>query len=343
MDRNVNSMSVLRVKKERLKWVDFIKGFAILLVFLGHVVQFTYNGDYQDSVVFRYIYSFHMPLFMFVSGYVSYKAILSWNTIGKRAVQLLLPFFVWPIIYHTVDGTLSLETYRDLILNPSGGLWFLWVLFFCSTLLTIVIKTWRGGHFLSVEMVSLITVLALLVVGVLYKGNIFGIKSIANYYIYYCAGFWLKKYSNMLPLLTKYLPAFIILFVFGAFFWHGTETPTFMQPTNGIVSAVYRMATAFLGIATTFGLAFKYIKQDNDSFCVKRTNELGQHTLGLYAVQALLITLFMRLLSCISIPYAAYVAIIFILATISSYIVIRLLSLTRITSLLFLGLNKFKK
>ena len=197
---------------------------------------------------------------------------------------------------------------------------------------------------MSIELVSLLTVLALLVVGVLYKGNILGIKSIANYYMYYCAGFWLKKYSNnMLPLLTKYSIVYLVLFVFGAFFWHGTETPTFMHPTNGVVSAVYRMVTAFLGIATTFGLAFKYVKQDNDGFCVKITNELGQHTLGLYAVQALLITLFISLLSSISIPYAAYVAIIFISATISSYIVIKLLSLTKITSLLFLGINKFKK
>ena len=42
-------MSVLSVKKERLKYVDFIKGFAILLVFLGHVVQFTYNGEVRND------------------------------------------------------------------------------------------------------------------------------------------------------------------------------------------------------------------------------------------------------------------------------------------------------
>jgi fucose 4-O-acetylase-like acetyltransferase len=57
--------------KQRIAYIDFLKGFTILLVILGHCIEFN-DTDYWNNIVFRYIYSFHMPLFMFLSGYVSY-------------------------------------------------------------------------------------------------------------------------------------------------------------------------------------------------------------------------------------------------------------------------------
>lgn len=56
----------------RLHYIDNLKGVLILLVVLGHCIQAT-NMDYDHDLVSRYIYSFHMPLFMCVSGFVSYK------------------------------------------------------------------------------------------------------------------------------------------------------------------------------------------------------------------------------------------------------------------------------
>ena len=49
--------------KERFLYIDNLKGFAILLVFLGHCIQFRMPG-YDDNMAFRFIYSFHMPLFL---------------------------------------------------------------------------------------------------------------------------------------------------------------------------------------------------------------------------------------------------------------------------------------
>lgn len=49
----------------RILQIDVLKGFAILLVVLGHAIYETYS---ENNIVFRMIYSFHMPLFMFLSG-----------------------------------------------------------------------------------------------------------------------------------------------------------------------------------------------------------------------------------------------------------------------------------
>lgn len=48
-------------KAQRLEWVDILKSFGIFLVFLGHLLH-------PNTQIGMYIYSFHMPLFFFISG-----------------------------------------------------------------------------------------------------------------------------------------------------------------------------------------------------------------------------------------------------------------------------------
>lgn len=52
--------------------IDILKGIAIILVVYGHVIQRSmspYEIDAHLNPVFKLIYTFHMPLFFFLSGY----------------------------------------------------------------------------------------------------------------------------------------------------------------------------------------------------------------------------------------------------------------------------------
>lgn len=85
---------------KRLEYIDNLKGLAILMVVIGHVIQFLYSPDNFDSnIVFRVIYSFHMPLFFILSGFVTTFAMEPETNIGikirKRFVQLIIPFIFW--------------------------------------------------------------------------------------------------------------------------------------------------------------------------------------------------------------------------------------------------------
>ena len=60
------------MKENRIYWLDNLKWFLILLVVLGHAIQHTY-ADFGQNCLFRAIYSFHMPAFMAVSGYLAWK------------------------------------------------------------------------------------------------------------------------------------------------------------------------------------------------------------------------------------------------------------------------------
>lgn len=59
--------------KNRNIYIDVLKGLAVLAVLLGHAIQRGLVINYTENIIFKIIYTFHMPLFMFLSGYVLKK------------------------------------------------------------------------------------------------------------------------------------------------------------------------------------------------------------------------------------------------------------------------------
>src|SRR3974390_1590165 len=51
----------------RDQFLDCLKGLAILTVVAGHTFQ-GMTQDFDEYWPFRFVYAFHMPMFMFVSG-----------------------------------------------------------------------------------------------------------------------------------------------------------------------------------------------------------------------------------------------------------------------------------
>ena len=71
----------------RIHYIDIARGIGILLVVLGH-------NDFALVSPFAYhvIYSFHMPLFFFLSGYFINPSIGVWEFVKKRFNALLKPY-----------------------------------------------------------------------------------------------------------------------------------------------------------------------------------------------------------------------------------------------------------
>ena len=76
--------------KERIQWIDQLRGMAIFLVILGHV-------DLPNKVN-GLIYSFHMPLFFIITGLTMNNQKLSVMNIKEyilgQVKQLLIPY-IW--------------------------------------------------------------------------------------------------------------------------------------------------------------------------------------------------------------------------------------------------------
>lgn len=85
-------------KKQRDVSFDIMKALAIFLVVLGHCMQSLYpeKGDFLGKPLFLYVYSFHMALFMMISGYFSTRALEGSfkELIISKSRQLLQPAVV---------------------------------------------------------------------------------------------------------------------------------------------------------------------------------------------------------------------------------------------------------
>lgn len=78
--------------EKRINWIDHAKFFSIFLVILGH------SQVPESAVIF--IYSFHMPLFFFISGFLfdPSKFTSPGHFIKRRTKQLIVPYFLFNII-----------------------------------------------------------------------------------------------------------------------------------------------------------------------------------------------------------------------------------------------------
>jgi fucose 4-O-acetylase-like acetyltransferase len=70
--------------------IDALKGVAIILVVLGHSIQIN-DPNYDNNLLFMLVYSFHMPMLMFLSGFIlsTQFGYYLLNYLKKNAVRLL--------------------------------------------------------------------------------------------------------------------------------------------------------------------------------------------------------------------------------------------------------------
>ncbi|MFU0919704.1 acyltransferase family protein [Kluyvera sichuanensis] len=112
--------------KDRDIKIDFLKALATLLVVVGHCIQFS-DIDFDNNLLFRVIYSFHMPLFMCIAGFLFVEKDKVINEIVKKAKLLLVPFFSWSVVsYFLINGPGSnldgLTKHITLVIeNPALG------------------------------------------------------------------------------------------------------------------------------------------------------------------------------------------------------------------------------
>lgn len=127
-------MTLKSGNETRNLYMDFLKGIAILAVIVGHSLSDIRGMD----TFFNMIYSFHMPLLFFVSGYIEEQNSAKYvgregKMLVRRMSGLLLPYLSWTIIYAAVLGHLwkmgDEGVLSDLFGYGSNGLWFFPVLF----------------------------------------------------------------------------------------------------------------------------------------------------------------------------------------------------------------------
>lgn len=109
----------------RIEWIDNARGLAILLVVFGHAAGGLIDAAGPSSMpalrtLFLAIYTFHMPIFFFLSGMFVERRIEQGfrDFSGKLLVLVVFPYFLWSIVQFTAIFALG-----SLVNHPAGSYW----------------------------------------------------------------------------------------------------------------------------------------------------------------------------------------------------------------------------
>ena len=200
----------------RFEWILIAKGIGMILVVIGHFYPIT-SPEYWGEMR-KIIYSFHMPLFFLLSGYLYNSGKYSYSNLVVNKVQrLLYPFISVAVIffiikyiagvYVPIEYPVSLDAIKALIINPANSymplLWFVHTLFIIFILYPLLRKVFN-------EVVILAIILGMnLIVGAEY----YILKNVIAYIPFFIIGCILRDKKTVFEsLLTKsyFIPLILV-------------------------------------------------------------------------------------------------------------------------------------
>lgn len=154
----------------RIAWIDAARGLLIVLVVVGHAIigivdAGLTNKDGLLAELNKYIYTFHMPAFFFLSG------LLAWSSVNKNQkrffhnilIRIAYPYFLWGTIQLLIMNLFSnflnnptpfdpLE-FLNLVLRSPSPFWFLKVLFLIHVVYLVFMRYSNAYWFLLMSIV----------------------------------------------------------------------------------------------------------------------------------------------------------------------------------------------
>ena len=148
---------------------DVLKGILILIVVFGHALQFQYQEDCWSHPLFDGIYTFHMPLFVFVSGYF-FSSCTKRNfqdMLSSKVKRLMLPWFIWTCVLISALLVIRGEAFLHLPVAEQGSILYqemqtYWYLI-CVFVLTLFYYLIFRKELYKSQLARIIVVIALMV------------------------------------------------------------------------------------------------------------------------------------------------------------------------------------
>lgn len=294
-------------ENKRLPYIDIAKAFAIIFIVIGHAIGYSKHC----SPVFHYLYSFHVFLFFFLSGYTFSTNKKFTEFIKTKFTRIMVPYYFWALAFlvpyiifgSSVGDSLATNTqfnFKNTIMNifyASGNglqqnrpLWFLPALFTTVCIYYLLIKLTDKHKSHSIILLGIMIIISFICDKFL---NILLPMSINHFLIIgpvFYIGYLFNKF-NLKEYIFKHSYYIVILAILG----------TICASLNTLIS--YRtldfghLGLAFLsGITLSISSVYIAFKINNN----KLFEYIGKNTMGILIFHKLLIVLFQSKLGIIS-------------------------------------------
>lgn len=309
---------------DRIQYIDFTKGIAIFLVCLGHSTQYLDINNYWNNPIWKFIYSFHMPLFMILCGFFFKSSInLSFKElISKKIVQLIIPTITF---FLTFDTLLFLKNLNDFVSSSDNlikylnayiyNFWFLKCVFVCY------ITAYCTKRYFHNDISS--AIISIIIVALIPYFNTYYISFMLPFF---WIGYFLSKYQKQINKNSSYILLIsLILFSILLIKWNGNytiyHTPiNLIQPEAPFINihnfkiTLYRFIIGICGSSCVILLAKKTVHKFKNKL-ITFISLIGVSTLGIYILQVytlefLIPRLYLHVTPILSPIYAIIIAIV---------------------------------
>ncbi len=204
----------------KINWILILQGWAMLWVVIGHapINGNIANGEFY-KILYDFAYSFHMPLFVFISGYLFYITRIQKQkkylpTLTDKLKRLGIPYLTFSIFTLIIKSLILKEdaarpsslSLHDLfygLLYPGDGalslLWFISAILWLFSLMPVWKLTLKSKYYTYI-------VFVLLIIGNIYAPSnlkIFSLYEAIKYSIFFFIGLVIAKYDIIDTILVK--------------------------------------------------------------------------------------------------------------------------------------------
>lgn len=277
--------------------IDNIKGAMIFFVVIGHVISNLCRGWYGNAAlrfVFYFIYCFHMPVFIFISGFLS-KRRTDYETYLVKAIHsCLIPFFLFNFLY----GFPSIKSAMN-ILMPKWTLWYLLSLFIWKVIAEV---------FSKIRWPLLISLLLTIYAGMINIGGFLSLSRTIGFFPFFLAGYLCQQERIVIIRKTKItIPIFAlaaVLLVAGLFSNTGIQKETLyfndsykIMGQSDLMGSALRVILLITGFLSIIGLI--------SAMPTRKTvlSNIGRYSITIYLGHSVVIRLLSHIIGNFSNPF----------------------------------------
>ncbi len=229
------------MKLNKLKDIELLKNIAIVLVLLGHA-GCIYAGKWSYSLVHmnsnfiryitEYIYSFHMPLYVFISGYIYNYMRIKLNKydnlqsfIQNKFKRLIIPYLFTGILFmiplqtlfnvYTDDISIANRMIVGILLSKQPAhLWYLVMLFNIFIIFRVFESRIRDNkYYINITLLIILNVISVLV------PNVYQLSNVLRYLIYFYIGYIINENFESIKSIKLSIVFLIHMFLFNIYYF----------------------------------------------------------------------------------------------------------------------------
>lgn len=276
-------------KTGRDPFFDNLKAILILLVVLGHWIEPWVQRDNSLKAVYIFLYTFHMPLFIFVAGVFSKKNSIGLARLRRVLVKYATLYFLFDLVYKVADSVLFSKPFMWEPLTPYWIMWFLLSLCCWNLMLFLFSKSK-----LLIPVAFAIGILAGALGGV---GYFFSLSRTFYFFPFFLIGFffpydgakalgagWGKKVIALVTLALAIQIVFFLAPEMNVSWFYGSRGYAQFD-LDGVLGAVWRGLTYALTLLISMAVMV-WVPKKEKIFTV-----VGKYTLYIYLLHGLVIRL----------------------------------------------------